>query len=58
MVGTAFTSFYMVFLLPIGWLVDRASRGIVLAICLVVSTLATLACGWATGFAMLFVCAC
>ncbi len=55
LVGAAFTSFYMLFLLPIGWLADRSSRRLVLAVCLVVWTLATLACGWATGFAMLFV---
>lgn len=55
LIGAAFTSFYILFLLPIGWLADRLSRRHVLAVCLLVWTLATLACGWAGGFAMLFV---
>lgn len=55
LVGAAFTSFYMLFLLPIGWAADRLSRRKVLGICLFIWSLATVACGWATGFVMLFV---
>jgi MFS family permease len=55
LVGAAFTSFYILFLLPIGWAADRYSRRKVLAICLFLWSLATISCGWATGFAMLFI---
>jgi MFS family permease len=54
LVGAAFTSFYILFLLPIGWAADRYSRRRVLAICLFLWSLATVSCGWATGFVMLF----
>jgi MFS family permease len=54
LVGAAFTSFYILFLLPIGWAADKWSRTRVLAICLFLWSLATVACGWATGFAVLF----
>jgi MFS family permease len=54
LVGAAFTSFYILFLLPIGWAADRFSRRKVLAICLFLWSLATVSCGWATGFVMLF----
>ncbi len=54
LIGAAFTSFYVLFLLPIGWAADRYSRTKVLAICLFLWSLATVSCGWATGFAMLF----
>ncbi len=54
LVGLAFTSFYVLFLMPIGWAADRYSRRKVLAICLFIWSLATIACGWATGFVMLF----
>jgi MFS family permease len=55
LVGAAFTSFYMLFLLPIGWAADRLSRRKVLAVCLLIWSVATMACGWATGFVMLFI---
>jgi MFS family permease len=55
LIGAAFTSFYILFLLPIGWAADRYSRRIVLAICLFLWSLATISCGWATGFVMLFI---
>jgi MFS family permease len=55
LIGAAFTSFYVLFLLPIGWAADRYSRTKVLGICLFFWSLATVSCGWATGFVMLFV---
>jgi MFS family permease len=55
LIGAAFTSFYVLFLLPIGWAADRYSRTKVLAICLFLWSLATVSCGWATGFVMLFI---
>jgi MFS family permease len=55
LVGLAFTLFYIVFLLPIGRAADRGSRRRVLAICLAFWSLATVACGFAAGFASLFV---
>jgi MFS family permease len=55
LVGAAFTSFYVLFLIPIGFAADRFSRRKVLAVCLFLWSLATISCGWATGFAMLFV---
>jgi MFS family permease len=54
LIGAAFTSFYILFLIPIGWAADRYSRTKVLAICLFLWSLATVACGWAGGFVMLF----
>lgn len=54
LVGAAFTSFYILFLLPIGWAADRYSRRKVLAVCLFLWSLATVSCGWATGFVTLF----
>jgi MFS family permease len=54
LVGAAFTSFYVLFLLPIGWAADRFSRRKVLAICLFIWSLATIACGWVDGFVALF----
>ncbi len=54
LVGLAFTLFYILFLLPIGGLADRGSRRRVLAICLVIWSLATVACGFAGGFISLF----
>lgn len=55
LVGAAFTSFYMLFLLPIGWAADNFSRTKVLGGCLTIWSLASIACGWAEGFAVLFV---
>ena len=55
LIGLAFTSFYVLFLLPIGWAADRFSRRGVLAVCLLIWSLAAVSCGFATGFAMLFV---
>ncbi|MEQ1495776.1 MAG: MFS transporter [Novosphingobium sp.] len=54
LVGLAFTLFYILFLLPIGWAADRWSRRKVLAVCLVIWSLATAACGFAGGFISLF----
>jgi MFS family permease len=54
LVGAAFTSFYVLFLIPIGFAADRFSRRKVLAICLFLWSLATIACGWVEGFAALF----
>jgi MFS family permease len=54
LVGAAFTSFYVLFLIPIGMAADRHSRRKVLGICLFLWSLATVSCGWATGFAVLF----
>jgi MFS family permease len=54
LIGAAFTSFYVLFLLPIGWAADRYSRTKVLGTCLFLWSLATVSCGWATGFVMLF----
>lgn len=56
LVGLAFTLFYVLFLLPIGMAADRFSRAKVLAVCLAVWSLATVLCGFATGFAALFIC--
>jgi MFS family permease len=55
LVGAAFTSFYVLFLIPIGFAADRFSRRKVLAICLFIWSLATIACGWVEGFVALFV---
>jgi len=55
LVGAAFTSFYVLFLLPIGWSADNFSRRKVLGLCLLIWSIATIACGWATGFVMLFI---
>jgi MFS family permease len=54
LVGLAFTLFYILFLLPIGWAADRYPRRRVLAICLVIWSLATVACGFAGSFISLF----
>jgi MFS family permease len=40
LVGAAFTSFYVLFLIPIGFAADRFSRRKVLAICLFLRSLA------------------
>jgi MFS family permease len=54
LVGAAFTSFYVLFLLPIGWAADNFSRTKVLGGCLLIWSLASIACGWAEGFVVLF----
>ena len=54
LVGLAFTLFYVIFLLPIGAAADRYSRRVVLAVCLVIWSAATIACGFAGGFISLF----
>jgi MFS family permease len=54
LVGLAFTLFYVLFLFPIGAAADRLSRRKVLAVCLAVWSLATVLCGFATGFISLF----
>jgi MFS family permease len=55
LVGAAFTSFYVLFLIPIGYAADRFSRRKVLASCLFIWSLATIACGWVEGFVALFI---
>lgn len=55
LIGLAFTLFYVIFLIPIGTAADRFSRRKVLAVCLLVWSLATIACGFAGGFASLFI---
>jgi MFS family permease len=54
LVGAAFTSFYILFLIPIGYAADRFSRRKVLGACLFIWSLATIACGWVEGFIALF----
>ena len=56
LVGAAFASFYIIALLPIGWAADRYSRKLVLFLCLAVWTFASIACGFAPGFLILFIC--
>ncbi|VVE45357.1 D-galactonate transporter [Pandoraea morbifera] len=41
--------------IPIGWLADRLDRRVVLALCILLWSAATAACGMATGFPTLFV---
>lgn len=55
LIGAAFTLFYVLFLLPIGALADRFSRAKVLAVCLLIWSLATIACGFTVGFVSLFI---
>ena len=55
LVGMAFVLFYTIALLPIGWAADRYSRRRILTVCLIVWSLASMACGLATGFVMLFI---
>ena len=55
LVGLAFTSFYILFILPIGFAADRFSRTKVLATCLTVWSLASVLCGFTVGFISLFV---
>jgi MFS family permease len=54
LVGAAFTSFYVLFLIPVGFAADRFSRRKVLTVCLFLWSLATIACGWVEGFVALF----
>lgn len=54
LIGLSFTLFYVLFLLPIGAAADRFSRRRVLAVCLFVWSLATMACGFTVGFFSLF----
>lgn len=54
LIGAAFSVFYALFLLPIGWAADRWSRRRVLMLCLATWTVATMACGLAAGFISLF----
>jgi MFS family permease len=53
--GAAFTLFYALAALPIGWAVDRFSRRLILAAGLLVWSAATFASGAASSFALLFV---
>jgi MFS family permease len=52
--GFAFSLFYALFALPVGLLVDRWKRVPVLWVGVLLWSLATVACGFATSFAMLF----
>lgn len=54
LIGLAFTLFYVIFLLPIGAAADRFSRRKVLAICLLIWSVATILCGFTVGFVTLF----
>lgn len=54
LIGFAFTVFYVLFLLPIGAAADKFSRAKVLGICLLIWSIATIACGFAVGFVSLF----
>ena len=54
LIGLAFTLFYVLFLMPIGAAADRFSRPKVLAVCLLIWSLATILCGFAVGFVSLF----
>jgi MFS family permease len=55
LVGLAFTLFYVLFLVPVGVAADRYSRKVVLGAGLLIWSLATIACGFATGFVSLFI---
>lgn len=52
--GTAFSLCYMLFSFVFGTLADRYSRKIIIIVGIVLWSAATLACGFATSFAMLF----
>src|ERR1043166_2189366 len=52
--GTAFLVSYMLSAPVFGWLADRISRGLLISISVVLWSCATVACGLAGGFAMLF----
>lgn len=52
--GLAFGLFYAIMGLPLGWLADRMSRRLLIAIGAFLWCLATAACGLATSFAWLF----
>ena len=54
LIGLAFTLFYVIFLMPIGAMADRYSRPKVLAVCLLIWSLATILCGFTVGFVSLF----
>jgi len=55
LVGVAFSAFYIVALMPIGWAADRYSRKWILFFSLATWTLASIACGFAPGFIALFI---
>ena len=52
--GIAFALFYTLFGIPIGWLVDRWHRKTILSIGMVVWSVTTAACGYATSFWTMF----
>jgi MFS family permease len=52
--GIAFALFYTLFGIPIGWLVDRWHRKTILGIGMVVWSVTTAACGYATSFWTMF----
>lgn len=54
----AFMAAYMVFAPLFGWIGDRWSRWKLIAIGVALWSLATMACGWATGFVVLFLLRC
>ncbi len=54
LIGLAFTLFYVLFLMPIGAAADRFSRPKVLAVCLLIWSMATMLCGFTVGFVSLF----
>ena len=54
LVGAAFSLFYTIFLVPIGWASDHFSRRRVLFVCLAIWTFASVACGFAGSLLILF----
>lgn len=54
LIGIAFAFFYAVMALPLGYAIDRFSRRIVIFWCVIVWSFATMLCGVATSFALLF----
>jgi MFS family permease len=53
--GLAFGVFYSVMGLPLGWLVDRRSRRLIIAVGIAIWSFATMACGLARSFETLFI---
>lgn len=55
LIGPAFVMFFVTLGLPLGWLADRTNRTRLLAASIALWSLMTAACGFAKGFATLFV---
>lgn len=54
LIGTAFSLFYVLFGLPMGWLADRLNRKGIIVFSVLGWSLATLGCGWAGAASQLF----